>query len=273
MTLVGCGRDAADGEYVARVGDQGLTQAEVTDALQSMGGALDSSVARQQIVEQWVTKALLYREAQRRNLSDDPSVQQRLREQERSVLVNALTNRLYDRFSPDISSAEIQSYYERHREQLRLRQPFLRIRHLATSNINTAREVRAELAELDDSPTSDSLWSVLVAQHATNPDEARQRAATYHPASRLFAQRPAVREQLDRLEPGETAPVIRSETDSLAHVLQLVDHAPEGTVPERAWVEDEIRRRLVIRARKQMVAREVQRLRNEARAQDALDIR
>lgn len=272
MALSGCSDDPAETEHVARVGDQVLTEADVSDALQSMETRLDSVHARQQIIEQWITDALLYREAQRRNLSGDPAVQRRLREQQQEVLINELTNRLYDSFSPEPSSAEIQRYYERHREQLRLRQPFVRIRYLTTTNINTAREVRTELAELDDSATADSLWAVLVSDHAAYPDEARQLAATYHPASSLFARQPAVQKQLADLDPGETAPVIRNAGDSLAHVLQLISRASAGTVPEQAWVEDEIRRRLVIRTRKQMYAREVQRLRNEARARGELDL-
>jgi len=70
---------------------------------------------------------------------------------------------------------------------------------------------------------------------------------------------------------GEVAPVTRA--DSLYHVVQLVRRVPAGTSPELSWVAPEIRRRLEMRARKQMVAREVQRLRNEAQARDALDIR
>jgi hypothetical protein len=59
----------------------------------------------------------------------------------------------------------------------------------------------------------------------------------------------------------------------LYHVLHLVDRADAGTIPERAWVEAEIRRRLRLRGRKQMYAREVERLRNEARARGTLDVR
>jgi hypothetical protein len=39
-----------------------------------------------------------------------------------------------------------------------------------------------------------------------------------------------------------------------------------------AWIEDELRERLIIDARKQMVARQVQRLRNEALAREDLEI-
>jgi hypothetical protein len=56
-------------------------------------------------------------------------------------------------------------------------------------------------------------------------------------------------------------------------VLQLVKRAAPGTVPPLEWVEDEIHERLRIQSRKQMYARQVQRLRNEALAREALDVR
>jgi hypothetical protein len=48
---------------------------------------------------------------------------------------------------------------------------------------------------------------------------------------------------------------------------------PAGEVPELSWIEDEVRRQVEIQSRKQMVARHVQRLRNEAQARDELEIR
>jgi hypothetical protein len=57
------------------------------------------------------------------------------------------------------------------------------------------------------------------------------------------------------------------------HVVQLVERIPARTIPEPAWIEDELVRRLVIQGRKQLYARQVQRLRNEALAREDLEIR
>lgn len=265
----GCSEAPPETSYVARVGDAYLTEQDLDEALPPLGA--DSTAARQQFIEQWVTNQLLYREAQRRNLSNEPSVQRRIRQEERSILINALTNRLFEQDPAMPSPSEIASYYERNKEQLRLREPFVRIRYLSTTNINTARSVREELVDLDDSAAADSIWAMLVDRHAADPERARALAAHHYPRSDLFPQQPIVRERLNAIGAGETAEVVRS--DGRVHVLQLVSEVPAGTIPEQAWVEDTIRRRLQIRARKQMYAREVQRLRNEARADGAIDIR
>ncbi len=267
----GCGEPTPPEEYAARVGDAYLTESEVRQAITGSHPATDSTTARQQYIEQWVTNELLYREAERHDLANEPAVQQKLRAQERSVLINELTSRLFENMSAAPSPAQIATYYERNKEQLRLREPFARIRYLATTNINTARSVHEELVDLDDSASADSLWDVFIERYAADPAEARELAAHHYPVSNLFPRHPAVREALNELVPGETAPVVRSR--GLAHVVQLVDRVAAGTVPELNWVEDTIRRRLQIRARKQMYEREVQRLRNEARADDQIEIR
>jgi parvulin-like peptidyl-prolyl isomerase len=91
------------------------------------------------------------------------------------------------------------------------------------------------------------------------------------PQSRLFARYPYVRNALEALGAGEVAPVVRD--DSLFHVLQLVRRIPAGTAPKLTWIEPKVRRRLRIRSRKQMYAREVQRLRTEAKARNDLVVR
>lgn len=271
LFFAGCKREPPRTDYVARVGDQYLTEAEVNQSLEALNLHAGTSDARQQIIEHWVTNALLYREAQRRNLSSDPGVQELLREQERSVLISEITTRLYTDRVPPPSAAEIQRYYDSHRDQLRLREPFLRLRYLATRQPGVAQTVREELASLHEGIDADSVWSALATRYAHSPELSLELARAHHSEGQLFTHQPAVRSRLADLEVGAVAPVFRA--DSLYHVLQLVERTPPGTIPPLEWVRDQIRQRLTIRARKQMYTREVQRLRNEAQAQDALDIR
>jgi hypothetical protein len=264
--LAGCRTEEAPERYAARVGDMYLTQSELDASLRDLAG-LDTIEARRQIIEQWVTRTLLLQEALALNLENMPEVQKRLQEQERAVLVTALTNRIYDEAEVEPTPSEVRDYFERHRDQLRLREPYVRIRHLATQRREAAERLRRQLQAL---PT-DSLWARAAPPLALNPSRALGLAQQYVPEARLFSRMPTVRNALAQLRDGGIAPVIR--TDSVYHVLQLVERVSEGSPPELAWVEPEIRRRLVVRARKQMYAREVQRLRNEAKARNALEVR
>lgn len=268
IVVGGCESEEAPSSYVARVGDHYLQEEDVNRMLQGMGPVPDSTEARQQVIEQWVEQTLLLREAERLNLSEDPEVQRRLEERRRNTLVTALTNRYYEEMDEEPTAEEVQTYFERHQDQLSLREPYVQVRHLATAQEDGAQTVRQELQQAQEA-TIDSVWARLSQEYAHRPSRAERLSERFLPESRLFAQLPYVRDELDGLQEGETAPVIQD--SERYHVLQVVQRVPEGSEPELRWVESEIRRRLRIRHRKQMYAREVQRLRDRAKADSLIE--
>jgi hypothetical protein len=266
--LGACEQEGTQSSFVARVGDDVLTHEELSASLEGLGPTIDSSQARRQLVDQWVTRTLLLREAERLNLASEPEVQEQLEEKRRTVLISALTNRIYQNAEVEVSDAEVEDYFQRHRQQLTLREPFVQVRHLATGDRARARTLRSRLRT---ETVSDSVWREIARREAVDPTRALQWADRFVPQSRLFARYPYVRDALGALEDGEVAPVVQD--DSLFHVLQLMRRIPAGTEPKLAWIEPKIRRRLRIRSRKQMYAREVQRLRTEAKARNDLIVR
>lgn len=269
--IAGCRGPAPDGDYVARVGDNVLTQAELSLQLERLPVAGDSLEARDQIIEQWIASELLYREARRRGIRNDADVQRQLEDNERSVMVNALLSRLYQQEEPDVSDAEIAAMYERDKDQLRLREPFVQVRYLAMTDGQAAADVRDLLADIisfDDAPLQ---WQELANTHSTDPSMSLRLAESYVAESRLFPAHPVLRETLSQLREGQTSQVL--ELDGQFHILQIVGRAPAGSVPQLDWVKEELTRRHLILDRKQLYARHVQRLRNEALAREDLEIR
>mgnify|MGYP006285842061 CR=1 FL=1 len=267
-TMTGCESEAPPSSYVARVGDHYLTQTKLDQLLDDMGPVPDSSEARQQVVEQWIERTLLLREAERLNIAEDPEVQQLLRERRQSTLVSAMTDRIYEDTQREPTNEAVRTYFERHQRQLTLREPYVRVRHLATTDPDTARQVRGQLRGTRQAEI-DSVWTRLVRQYAQRPEQALDISDQFLPEGRLFSQLPYVQDELLNLREGEVAPLIQDSNQY--HVLQLVRRIPEGTTPKLRWVEAEVRRRLRIRSRKQMYAREVQRLRNRAKANNILE--
>lgn len=268
-SLTGCESQEPPSDYVARVGDHHLTEEKLDRLLADMGPTHDSTDARQQVIEQWVTQTLLYREALRLNLEQLDSVQRKLEEQRQSTLISAMTNRIYEEAEIAPSDEEVRTYFERHREQLQLREPYVRVRYLAASAPEDAAAVRRELLR-QRSPLPDSVWNQLILDYASRPEPSRQLSGHLMPEGRLLAQIAYEQEELRALREGEVAPVV--EQNRQYHVLQLLRRVPKGTEPELSWLKSEIRRRLRIRSRKQIYAREVQRLRTEARAENELEL-
>ena len=271
LVSVGCGGNEQRPDYVARVDDQYLTAAELDEALQTMPPRLDTADARKQVIEQWITNALLFEEATRRGLRSSEEVRRQLEESERSVMASALLSLMYEEEQAEPTPAEIQSYFERNKELFRIREPFVRVRHLAHADRDTAVAARQELIALARSTNPDSLWQLTAARFSDDVSGSLDLSATHLPQSHLFSNQPELHGAMVDLRPGETSAVIPF-ADAY-HVVQVVDRAQPGSLPEIEWVEDELRRRLVIQSRKQIYASQVQRLRNEALAREDLEIR
>jgi parvulin-like peptidyl-prolyl isomerase len=250
------------------VGTHYLTEARLDTLLRGVESVADTSKARRQVIEQWVTRTLLYREALRLNLHEVPKVKRRLEQRRRSTLVSSMTDRIYEQAELRPSEEEVRTYFERHRDQLQLREPYVEVRYLSTRTADDAAAVQETLRK----PTAlaDSTWSRLLDTHALAPRRARRVSGRILPERRVFGQLPLVQGQVERLQEGEVSTVV--DNQNRHHILQLVRRVPEGTDPQLKWLEDEIRRRLRIRTRKQMYAREVQRLRNQAEAENEIEV-
>lgn len=266
LWLASCGPAEESESYVARVHDATLSQEDVHQMIQRVGALQDSADVADQVISQWVRSELLYREAQRRGLHNTADVREQLRESERTILINALVAELHDADDIEPTEEEVQQYYDRHREQLRLREPYVQLRFAETRSEAAADSLQAAL---EDEALSDARWERLVQQLAIDPAGAIDLATHYHPERHVFPAREVLRARLQSIRPGEVARV--SMNGSIA-LIRLEARADAGTVPERVWVEDVIRERLAVQKRKQSFARQVQRLHVEAASRDLLDV-
>jgi hypothetical protein len=270
--LTGCDRSEAPRAYIARVGDAYLMQQEIEAALTTTPPYQDSLSAYEQYISRWVTDQLLVQEARRRNLARDPDVVRRLEENEKSVLISKLLDQVYE-LAPEPPASDVRAYYEHNGDRLRLREPYLRVRYFGASDSTTAARVRSEMQSATRNPdaNADSLWNDLVRRWADDPETCMSVSANYFPLSQIFSTRPVLRSTVMSLRPGAYSQIIFE--NQMYHLVQFVERVPEGTSPELTWIEPEIRQRLLIQSRKQMYADQVERLRNEALAREALEIR
>lgn len=271
ILLTGCEREVSRPDYIARVGDSYLTANQLSSLMEAFPSVYDTTEAKEQIIEQWVTNTLLYQEAKRRRLDQNAEVKQLLQESEQSVLISALLQDLYSESTLEPSYTELQAYFERHKESLRLREPFVRIRFLGINNPDSASLARQLLQQATQSGKADSLWPEIVSRFSADVEGSMNLSRHYHSESRLFMSRPELRTWLARLRDNQISDVVFS--DSLYNIIQLVERVPVGTIPRLTWIEEELRQRLSIQRRKQMYARQVQRLRNEAQAKNELEVR
>ena len=266
LLLVGCSRETERTDFVVRVGTEFLTQEQLDDILQAVPAGRDSVAAAKQIIDQWVEQ-----NARRLNLAQDPDVSRLLAENERSVLVSAYVNRLYDDNPIDPTPDDINRFFEVNKERLRLREPFVRIRYLHNSDRDSVVAARSELQRAMRGSDADSLWIEIVRKYSSDVAGSLALSDNHFAESRLFGALPTVRETLSRLGQREMSRVMNDGGEY--HLVQLLERVPSGSVPQMRWVEDEIVRQLILQGRKQTFARAVQNLRNMATARNELEVR
>lgn len=266
----GCKGERRAPEYVARVGDEFLTRGDMNSALAALPPGTDSVEAQRQFVDQWVANTLLYREARRRGLQEDADVQRMLAENDRSVMVNALLTRMYKEEPSTPTSSEVAAYFEQYKEQLRLREPFVRVRYLSSNDADSIQAARRALQELP-STSADSVWQTIARRYAADVEGSLDLSQTFYPESRLFTDAPNVHDAVASLRVGQVSGVIIRDSARF-DIVQIAERVPTGSIPQIAWIRAELAQRVAIHDRKQMYAREVQRLRNEALAREELDL-
>ncbi len=270
LGLTACKEKHEDVEYIARVGDQLLTKDDLGPMFEVFPLGLDSSEAMEQIAEEWVKNELIAQEAIRRGLRNDVEVQRLLEENERSVLVSTFVSRLFQEEPLDPSREEVEAYYAQNVDQLALREDYIRVRYLTTRDAAQAEQARLLLRDATVAGKADSLWPSLLDRYALDKNASSMLSNTFYPRSVLFPSA-QLREMVARLNVNQISPVIQEGENF--HFVQVAERRNAGAVPELSWIESELKQRLTIEARKQMLARQVQRLRTEALAREDLEIK
>ncbi len=268
--LAACQESQPPEVFVARVGNAFLTQAELDTRLASLAVGLDTTEARKQLIDQWITSELLYQEARRLRLEAREAVRDRLEASERAVLIEAMVSQVHAQASAVQTRSDVTAYFDTNKERMRLLEPFVRIRHISSSSRDSV-ELAAELLNAVPPSAADSLFDILSTRFASDPAASHALSQNYYPEARLFANQPEVRSVVGRMTPDMRARVIAS--DNTWHLLQLADRAPVGSIPQLAWVEDLVVSQLNIETRKRNYARTVQKLRTEADAREEIEIR
>ena len=274
VALAACGSEGDDrtseSAYVARVGDAVFTEADLADALSGLSPGVDSALAREQVVGQWVRSELLVQEARALKLDEEPRVQKLLRDNERATLEAATLDRLFETNPAEPTREELEAYYEANQANLALREPYVRLRHVRTGVRDRAEAARAALDQAARSPHADSLFTIIAREFGDDPEGAIALAAEYTPESRLLALDEALGLRVIALRPERTALI---ESNDGYHVVQVVDRVGSGELPTLEMVAPELRERLAIQRRRDQEAQFIQALRSKAQARNRLDIR
>ncbi len=242
--VTGCQKGEPPPTLLARLDDRTLTLEEISAHFDSARGVSDAQI--HEYVQRWITNELLYREAVRRGLDQQPAISTQLDEIRRQLVINALLDReVYTARSTDASPADIQQYYEEHKKEFILTSDVVLVSLVLFQDREAANTFRS--AALRGTPWNRALRATL--------DDPQLRAGVISFIDSLyFTQQTLFPVELWRtaMGVGVNNPSFPVRTEEGFYVLIVWKFGRRGQQAEQPYVEQEIRSRLAIERRQRL---------------------
>ena len=94
---------------------------------------------KQEIIREWVNNELIYQEALKRNIDEDPKIERLLNNSKRNLLSNELLERIYNDI-PEPGDEVLKKYYKEHEDYFILPNNEYRIRYALFDNRKDAQD-------------------------------------------------------------------------------------------------------------------------------------
>lgn len=236
-----CGRETPAHGVVARVGSVGLTREELAHAGDSIGIPRSASRA---FVDEWVVSELLYQEAQRRGLADDPSVLHRLEEARKRFAIDALLEKeVYGSPAEGVTDEAVAAYFKANASLFTLKEDVARLSYVLFSERDAANLFRTKVLR-------GTLWDDAVRQ--IRSDSVNARTLRGSARAQYFAQATLYPDELWKLTRTlageEVSFVVKTAAGYYVMMVHSVRHT--GDAPEFDYVKNDVRDRMLIGQRR-----------------------
>jgi peptidyl-prolyl cis-trans isomerase C len=134
LGFLGCWRTIDENEIVAKVGNMQLTKDVMKQRMSSEGFRPDQ---KNEFIERWIDRELLYQEAKRLGLGDTEDVRQELEQVKKEYLISKLMGRVFVK-EIIISEDEIASYYEDNKDLFKIDEDEVRVFHILAKSKSDA---------------------------------------------------------------------------------------------------------------------------------------
>ena len=238
LSAIGCQKSETPPTPVARIDNQTLTLEEITARFDSTRGASDAQVHT--YIQQWITDELLYREAVRRGLDQQPTIATQLEDIRRQLVINALLDKeIYNAQTVESATEEIGQYYDEHKSEFILTSDVVLVSFVLFEVRESANQFRS--AVLRGSP-----WGTALS-NSEQTGVVLARIDSTH-----FTQQTLYPPELWRTSVGIGVrfPSFPVRTEEGYYILIVWKYARQGQQAELAYVEKEIRSRLAIQRRR-----------------------
>lgn len=245
LLLYGCGNERP-GTVIARVGDSVLTLEEAAAEVDTTAGG--AGYRLEQYVTAWVNSELIYQEARRLGLEEDPEYLSRLSRVRRQLANQVLLDLLIYRDTTVFSDDTLRAFFEKDTGEYALAEDHLHLNLITLGSREAARKFGRAVGTVKS-------WETVLDSVMADPGAAaevvRSIPGTWYTPSTLHP--PELWKLAGALGNGEVSFPFR--TDAGYTVLQRLGFAPAGKVTEFALVRDEVLNRMRIEYRRGLFER------------------
>ncbi len=238
ILVAGCNNKQPAQVPVARLDDRVLTLEDIKAQFDTTQNITNAQL--QQIIQRWLRDELLYQEALKRGIDRLPEVERRIAEAKRQLIVNAfLEKEIYSNTTSDIQYEDVRQYYENNKKAFILTSDIVLLSYVLFKNRDIATEFRNTVLK-------GSSWQEALQQLSTQPDIRVD--SMYFTQNMLYPQE-LWRVAMNIKEREVSFPI---STPQGFYVLYVHASMKQGQQADLAYVEPQIRGRLLIEQRKKM---------------------
>jgi hypothetical protein len=240
LALAGCSQEEP-GTVVARVGDSALTLEEAAAAVDTAAPGGGGRLA--QYVASWVNAELLYQEALRQGIGDDPAFGVRLAALRRQLANQELLDRVVYGDTAAAPDSVLRAYFDAHPDEFTLSENHLKLRLATFRSREAARRFAAAV-------TAGAAWDGLIDSMTADPKSAAEIVSAtdeaWYTRSTLFPQE--LWKVAGPLDPGDASFPLK--TGEGFTVVQYLALAAAGKAGDFDIVREEVADRVLIEGRR-----------------------
>ena len=241
LVTMGCRpEERVPGTPVATVGEK---QFMLEDLDRMIPQELSSHVSARQkrdLVERWMEEELLYQEALRRAIDEEPEVRELIEKSRRELLVAQLMEREIG-VDLDVTEEEILEYYAAHKEEFKRSETEIRARQILVVTSRKAEEIRNRLRKGER-------FETLAQQESLDSSALDGGDMGYF--SEAISE-PSFWSVCQNLKAGTTSRPAR--TDFGYHIIEVLDRKSAGTIRDLEQVRPELITRIATQKQKALL--------------------
>ncbi len=251
LMLYGCGGGQEEAEVevdgIVAVENEVLTEKDLENLIPESGGIGGTDAEKRLHIERWINTELLYQEALKRGLSNDPRIQSRLVNLEKEFLADHLVF-LELRERTRVSGEEVADYFAEHENEYVNE---YRVSHILVNSLEEAREVKELLAK--------NSFAWVANRYSVDPDAKRGGDLGYLTKGNMI---PAFEKVIFDMKPGEVSDIVKS--DFGYHVIKLIGSRQAFVKVDIDEVREHIENKLMIEKRERAYREFMESLRESA---------